>query len=105
MERVFTSTGLLRLPQIIGTVAASPRTKELSTKQDRSHKRERKTVAPFYDPIIPVSRSTWWAGVKDGRYPRPIKLSERCTAWRVEDIRALIERLAAAGHEEEGALQ
>jgi len=45
--------------------------------------------------IIPISKSHWWAGVKDGRYPRPVKLSERCTAWRVEDIRALIERLAA----------
>jgi predicted DNA-binding transcriptional regulator AlpA len=45
--------------------------------------------------IIPVSKSTWWNGVKDGRYPRPVKLSERCTAWRVEDIRNLIERLAA----------
>ncbi len=45
--------------------------------------------------IIPVSKSTWWAGVKEGRYPRPVKLSARCTAWRVEDIRALIEQLAA----------
>ncbi|RII26680.1 MAG: transcriptional regulator [Geobacter sp.] len=45
--------------------------------------------------IIPISRSHWWAGVKAGRYPSPVKLSARCTAWRVEDIRALIERLAA----------
>jgi prophage regulatory protein len=45
--------------------------------------------------IIPVSKSTWWAGVKDGRYPRPVKLSPRCTAWRVESIIELIERLAA----------
>lgn len=45
--------------------------------------------------IIPVSKSTWWAGVKSGRYPSSVKLSERCTAWRVEDIRDLIERLAA----------
>lgn len=45
--------------------------------------------------IIPVSKSTWWAGVKDGRFPRPVKISSRCTAWRVEDIRALIERLSA----------
>jgi len=43
-------------------------------------------------PIFPVSKSTWWAGVKSGRYPQPVKLSERCTAWRVEDIRALIEQ-------------
>ena len=40
---------------------------------------------------IPVSKSTWWAGVKTGRFPKPIKLGPRITAWRVEDIRALIE--------------
>ncbi len=40
---------------------------------------------------IPVGRSTWWAGVKDGRFPKPVKLSRRVTAWRVEDIRTLIE--------------
>lgn len=40
---------------------------------------------------IPVSKSTWWAGVKSGRYPKPVKLGERITAWRAEDIRALIE--------------
>ena len=39
---------------------------------------------------IPVSKSTWWAGVKSGRYPKPIKLGPRITAWRVEDIRRLI---------------
>jgi prophage regulatory protein len=42
--------------------------------------------------VFPVSKSTWWAGVRSGRYPAPVKLSERCTAWRVEDIRKLIER-------------
>ncbi len=97
MQSSLPSTGLLRLPQIIGTLAASPRTKEPANKQDSGIKRDRKTDAPFYPPVIPVSRSTWWAGVKDGRYPRPIKLSERCTAWCVEDIRALIERLATGG--------
>jgi prophage regulatory protein len=40
---------------------------------------------------IPVSKSTWWAGIKDGRFPRPVKLGARITVWRVEDIRALIE--------------
>jgi predicted DNA-binding transcriptional regulator AlpA len=39
---------------------------------------------------IPVARSTWWAGVRSGRFPRPVKLGPRITAWRVEDIRALI---------------
>ena len=40
---------------------------------------------------IPISKSTWWAGVKDGRFPKPVKLGSRITVWRVEDIRALIE--------------
>lgn len=40
---------------------------------------------------IPVGRSTWWAGVKSGRYPQPVKLGAQITAWRVEDIRALIQ--------------
>ena len=41
---------------------------------------------------IPVSKSTWWAGVKDGRFPKPVKLGSRITVWRAEDIRALIAR-------------
>jgi len=41
---------------------------------------------------IPVSKSTWWAGVKDGRFPKPIKLGPRITVWRAEDIRDLIAR-------------
>jgi predicted DNA-binding transcriptional regulator AlpA len=39
---------------------------------------------------IPVSKSSWWAGCKSGRYPAPIKLGPKTTAWRVSDIRALI---------------
>jgi hypothetical protein len=44
---------------------------------------------------IPVSKSTWWEGVRSGRFPKPVKLGPRITAWRVEDIRALIESGAA----------
>lgn len=40
---------------------------------------------------IPVSKSTWWNGIRSGRFPRPVKLGPRTTAWRVEDIRRLIE--------------
>lgn len=40
--------------------------------------------------VFPVSRSSFWAGVKARKYPQPVKLSERTTAWRVEDIRALL---------------
>lgn len=40
--------------------------------------------------VFPVSRSTFLAGVKSGRYPPSIKLGPRTTAWRVSDIRKLI---------------
>lgn len=41
--------------------------------------------------VFPVSKSTWWVGIQRGLYPAGVKLSEKCTAWRVEDIRKLIE--------------
>ncbi len=44
---------------------------------------------------IPVSKSTWWAGVRSGRFPAKIIVGPGITVWRVEDIRALIEHLAA----------
>ena len=44
--------------------------------------------------VIPLGKTSWWEGVKSGRFPKPIKLSERCTAWRAEDIRALIKNLS-----------
>jgi hypothetical protein len=61
-------TGFLRLKQIIG---------------------DRKRGIP---PLIPVCASAWWAGVKSGRFPKSLKLSAGTTVWRVQDIRALIER-------------
>jgi len=62
-------TGFLRLLQIIGNPKAVPPT----------------------PAVIPVSKSTWWEGVRTGRYPQPVRtLGTRITAWRVQDIRALI---------------
>ncbi len=63
--------GFLRLAQIIGNPKSEP---------------------PI-PAVIPVSKSTWWEGVKNGRYPQPVRsLGRRITAWRVEDIRKLIEQ-------------
>lgn len=56
-------TGLLRLKQILGD----------------------KKAEPPIPPIIPISRSSWFAGVKSGEYPNGIKLGPRTTAWRCED--------------------
>jgi predicted DNA-binding transcriptional regulator AlpA len=65
--------GFLRLPQVIGNPKAKP-------------------------PIaarIPVSKSTWWSGIREGRYPKPVKLSARTSAWRESDIDALCDQLAS----------
>ncbi|HEY5850415.1 MAG TPA: AlpA family phage regulatory protein [Lysobacter sp.] len=72
-------TGFLRLPQIIG----APGDPQANPPQ-----------APT-PALIPVSKSSWYAGVRVGRYPRPVKLGPNTTVWRVEDIRALIEQVAA----------
>lgn len=69
------STGYLRLRDIIGARAS-------------------KSTCSI-PALVPVSASTWWAGVRAGRYPQPTRaLGQRITAWRVEDIRALIEATA-----------
>ena len=49
-----------------------------------------KGVAPFF----PVSRSQWFLGIKQGIYPRGIKLSDRVTVWRADEIRSFIETLS-----------
>jgi hypothetical protein len=54
-----------------------------------------KSVPPI-PPLIPVGRTSFLNGVKSGKYPKPVKLGERMTAWRVEDIRALISKLGGA---------
>jgi len=62
---------LLRLKQIIGDFKAKP---------------------PI-PPILPISKSNWWEGVKAGRYPKAIKIGANTTAWREDEVRALVEKL------------
>jgi hypothetical protein len=64
-------TGFLRLPQIIGNLKSNP---------------------PI-PPIIPICRSSWWSGIQKGLYPKGIKLSERVTVWKVDDIRELVKSI------------
>jgi prophage regulatory protein len=44
--------------------------------------------------VIPLGKTCWWEGVKSGRFPKPIKLSTRCVAWKAEDIHSLIKQLS-----------
>jgi len=51
--------------------------------------------------FVPVSKTAWYEGIQSGAYPKPVKLGPRTAAYRVEDIRALIEQLGAQAHEAE----
>ena len=73
MSPIQNTTRYLRLKQIIGNRNSSP---------------------PL-EPILPISASSWWAGVAEGRFPKPVKLGPNTTAWRWEDIQGLLNRLAA----------
>ena len=44
--------------------------------------------------VIPLGKTCWWEGVRSGRFPKPVKLSARCSAWRAEDIHELIKNLS-----------
>jgi predicted DNA-binding transcriptional regulator AlpA len=52
--------------------------------------------------VIPVGKTCWWEGVKSGRYPKPVKISARCTAWRAEDIRELVTRIERQNMQDSG---
>lgn len=43
------------------------------------------------EPLLPIGRSTFLAGVRTGKYPKPVKLGEKTTAWRKADIQKLVE--------------
>lgn len=48
--------------------------------------------------IFPISKSSWWQGCKEGKYPKPIKLGPRTTVWRSTDIEKLVAEIS--GHNE-----
>ena len=72
MEKIHTiNLQLLRLKHIIG---------------------DNKSTPPIL-PILPISKSSWWAGVKEGKYPKPIKIGNNITVWRSDEIQALISKI------------
>lgn len=68
-KKLLPETGFLRLKQVLGDPKADP---------------------PI-PALIPISRSNWYAGIKSGRYPTPVKiLGPKISLYRVEDILNLI---------------
>lgn len=78
--------GFLREWDIIGRTAVS---EEQAARNKKLGKGPR-TPRPAIPAILPVSHSTWWKGIAEGRFPAPVRTG-RCTMWRVGDIRHLLE--------------
>ena len=55
---------------------------------------DRKSNPPI-KPIIPVSKSAWWDGIKKGHYPKGIKIGPNTTAWRSDHIQDLVNTLCS----------
>lgn len=99
-------TGFVREAQIVGQRGVSEeeaaRNKEAlavamaagDRKAINRFKNKPMRARPPMPGVVPFSRSTWWKGVRAGRYPAPVKLGPNITAWKVEDIRALIDSIA-----------
>ena len=49
---------------------------------------------PPIQPILPISKSSWWDGVKSGRFPKAVKIGANTTVWREDEIRSLVDELA-----------
>ena len=49
---------------------------------------------PPIPAIIPVGKSSIWAWVKAGRFPAPVKIGPRVTAWDVRAIRQFLDKQA-----------
>ncbi|MER9444915.1 AlpA family transcriptional regulator [Mesorhizobium sp. M0340] len=60
--------------------------------QSRGFIRLKAIVGP--NGLIPISRSSWYQRVSSGEFPSPVRLGPRTTAWRAEDIHALIDKLS-----------
>jgi predicted DNA-binding transcriptional regulator AlpA len=82
--------------------------REIEQRRDRSAPRldvrpwpstgfvDQKQILGKHGGPIPLSPATWWLGVKEGRFPQPVKIGGR-TVWKVQDLNDLIERVSQAG--------
>ncbi len=85
-------TGYVRQSGILGTTTVTAAQAEANKARGKSPTRPR----DGQPGIVPFSSATLWRKVKAAEFPAPVKLSERVTAWRVEDVRAWLQSRVAA---------
>jgi hypothetical protein len=80
---ILPASGYVRLPQLVGQKEVTSEQAEANRRTGRGPRRPRKGL----QPIVPVSAATLWRRVAAGEFPEPVKLGERVTAWRAQDVR------------------
>lgn len=58
--------------------------------------RKKHPAQPKIPGVLPFSRATLWRMVGAGKFPKPVRLGDRVTAWRVEDVRQWMAAQQAA---------
>lgn len=49
---------------------------------------DKKNGIPGY---LPISKSSWWKGIRSGRFPKGTKLTPRTTGWKLSDIKKILQ--------------
>jgi hypothetical protein len=86
MSHQRSTDSLLRVNQIVGQEEVTEEQAKANRSKGKGPRRPRSAIKP----IVPVCKATWWAGVKSGRFPKPVKLG-RTTCWRESEVRKLTE--------------
>lgn len=66
------------------------------TKQEQTTQKEKFYRLPQVLERIPISKSSWWSGIRAGKFPKPVKLSTRTSAWRESEIDTLCEQFSSS---------
>lgn len=86
-------TGYVRQSQLVGDAGVTLEQATANRARGKGPVRPR----PAVSAVVPISSATLWRKVKAGQFPAPVKLYERVTAWRVEDVRAWLESQGKGG--------
>lgn len=85
------ATGYIRLPTLVGEAPVTEAQAEANRADERWVPRRPRPGRPG---ILPFSESTLRRMVRAGEFPAPVRISDRVSAWRVEDVRAWLESRA-----------
>jgi predicted DNA-binding transcriptional regulator AlpA len=80
--------GLVRLHHLVGR----PEIDEAKAAENRAAGRFPCRPRTGIAPLVPVSAATVWRWVKEGKFPEPVRIGSRITAWKAADVQAWLAK-------------